>query len=266
MLNLEMIATEIRKDVVRMHQKGTNVASSMSPAEILAALYFHTLRIPSPDDPNRDRFILSKGHAASALYSVLCQKGFFDRSLLATYLADGSALTGHPSRHCVPGIEASTGSLGHGLALAVGLALTLRLDQKPSRVFVLLGDGELQEGSVWEAAALAARLQLDNLIILVDANRLQGYGRVDEIMPIRSFADKWRAFGWGTVEVDGHSIPDLCRTLDALPFTRGQPSAIVAHTVKGKGVAEMEDQLGWHYFSVPKEKVEPFLRELDGGR
>jgi transketolase len=258
------IATEIRKDVVRMHQRGTNVGSAMSAADILAVLYFDVMNISSADDPARDRFILSKGHAASALYSVLAQKGFFDRAALADFLADGSPLTGHPSRGNLPGIEASTGSLGHGLPIAVGMGLAAKADRLTHRIFVLLGCGELQEGSVWEGAILAARLKLDNLTIIVDANNLQGYGRARDIQPIETFAPKLKAFGWAVEEVDGHDHAKLGDVLGRAPFEAEKPSAVVAHTVKGKGVAEMEDELGWHYYSVPPEKIQPFLDELDG--
>ncbi len=257
------IATEIRKDVVRMHQRGTNVGSAMSAADILAVLYFDVMNIPSPDDPARDRFILSKGHAASALYSALAQKGFVDRSGLTDYLADGSALTVHPSRGNLPGIDVSTGSLGHGLAIAVGMGLAAKMGAHTYRVFVLLGCGEMQEGTVWEGAILAARLKLDNLTMIIDANNLQGYGRAQDIQPIETFSPKLRAFGWGVQEVDGHNHEELSAAFAGAPFETGRPSVVIAHTVKGKGVAEMEDRLGWQYFSVPAEKVQPFLDEID---
>jgi transketolase len=261
---LEALARDIRKDVVRMHRRGSNVASALSAVDILAVLYFDVMRIPSPDDPRRDRFILSKGHGASALYATLARRGFADPKLLETYLRDDSPLTGHSSKGLVPGIEVSTGSLGHGLAIGAGMALAARLDRREHRVFVLMGDGEIQEGSVWEAANLAARLRLDRLTAIVDVNRLQGYGRVDDIMPVASFADKWRAFGWAVQEADGHSPGDLSRRLRGVPFEPGKPSLLLAHTTKGKGVAEMEDCLGWHYFNVPDEKLDRFLEELDG--
>ena len=260
---LETIATEIRKDVVRMHRKGTNVGSAMSIADILAVLYFDVMNIPSPDDPHRDRFILSKGHAVSALYSALAQKGFFDRELLREYLCDGSPLMGHPSRGALPGIEVSAGSLGHALAITVGMAMAAGHDGATNRFFVLMGDGELQEGTVWEAAAQASRLHLDTVTAIVDANNLQGYGRAEDIMPIETFAEKFNAFGWHAVEVDGHDHDQLRRALGNVPAAAGKPTAVIARTIKGKGVAEMEDQLAWHYFSVPEDKLQPFLDELD---
>jgi transketolase len=164
----------------------------------------------------------------------------------------------------VQGIEVSTGSLGHGLAIGAGIALAAKRDRQSHRIFVLMGDGEQQEGSVWEAAVLAARLKLDNLIAIVDANRLQGYERTDAILPIDTLGDKWKSFGWSARQVDGHNLKQLARVFRGAPFSKGKPSAVIAHTVKGKGVAEMEDQLGWHYFSVPDNKLQPFCEELDG--
>lgn len=260
---LKTIATELRKNIVRMHQRGSNVGSAMSAADILAVLYFEVMNITSPDDPSRDRFILSKGHAASALYAALAKKGFIDTLLLKDYLADGSGLMGHPCQNTVPGVEVSTGSLGHGLPIAVGMAMAAKHDNKTYRIFVLMGDGECQEGSVWEGAMLAARLGLDNITIIIDANSLQGYGRAEDIQPIETLAPKFSAFGWEAREVDGHNLRQLIDALGAFPFAAGRPSAVIARTIKGKGVSEMEDKLGWHYFSVPAEKVKPFTNELD---
>ena len=262
--DLRRIATEIRKDVVRMHRRGSNVASAMSAADILAVLYFGVMNIPAPDDPGRDRFILSKGHAAAALYATLAHRGFVDRKLLGDFLADGSPLTGHPTAGNLPGVDVSTGSLGHGLPLAVGIALAAKKDGQPFRVFVLMGCGEMQEGSVWEGAMLAARLQLDNIIAVIDANNLQGYGRAEDIQPVDTFSAKLEAFGWAVKEGDGHDCAALSKTLRGAPFAKGKPSVVVAHTIKGKGVAEMEDRLGWHYFNVTEDKLDAFLEELDG--
>jgi transketolase len=260
---IEAIARQIRKDVLRMHRTGSNVGGAMSAADILAVLYFDVMRILSPNDPARDRFIMSKGHCVSALYSALSQKSFFDRSRLDEYCVDGRPLTGHPSRGAVPGIEASSGSLGHGLPMAVGMAWAAMKDGLPWRTYVLMGDGECQEGSVWEGATAAARLQLDNLAAIVDANNLQGYGRCEDIQPIETLAAKFEAFGWDARVVDGHDCAALSRALHATPFAPGKPSAVIAKTIKGKGVREMEDILGWHYFSVPEEKLPRFLDELD---
>jgi len=260
---IEEIARQIRKDVVRMHRTGSNVGGAMSAADILAVLYFDVMRIDAPDDPDRDRFIMSKGHCVSALYSALSQKGFFDRSRLEEYCVDGRPLTGHPTRGAVPGIEVSSGSLGHGLPVAVGMAWAAAKDGWPWRTYVLMGDGECQEGSVWEGAMTAARLRLANLTVVVDANNLQGYGRCEDIQPIETLAPKFEAFGWGTRIVDGHDCATLSRTLHKTPFIPNRPSVVIAKTVKGMGIREMENTLGWHYFSVPEEKLPRFLDELD---
>ncbi len=260
---IKEIARRIRKHVVKMHRVGPNVASSMSIADILAVLYFDAMRIDSPEDPDRDRFILSKGHAVSALYSVLAQKGFFDEKLLEQYLADQSPLTGHPVAGSVPGVEVSTGSLGHGLPIGAGLALAAKKDKRKHRIFVLMGDGECQEGSVWEGAMIAARLQLDNLAVIIDANNLQGYGRTDPILPGSSLKGIWESFGWAARRTDGHDVEGLKTLFSSLPFVKNRPSVIIAETIKGKGIAEMEDRMEWHYYSVPENKSAAFLAELD---
>ena len=261
---LETTARELRKAIVRMHRRGTCVGSAMSAAEIVSVLYFDVMKLDDPHDPDRDRFILSKGHAASVLYAALARKGFLHEGTLSEYLTDGSCLAGHPCRGELPGVEASTGSLGHGLPIAVGVSWAAKIDKRGYMTYVLMGDGECQEGSVWEGAMVADRLRLDNLVAIIDGNRIQGYGRVDDIQPVSTLGPKFEAFGWGVTEVDGHDVTALREALDSVPIREGAPTAIVAHTVKGKGVAEMEDDLGWHYYSVPEEKVEPFLRELDG--
>ena len=259
--SLRILALNMRQDIITMQQRGTGVASAMSIVDLLAVLYFKVMRIPTTDDPDRDRFILSKGHATSAIYSVLAHKGFLDPGRLATFLRDQSVLMGHPSRQILPGIETSSGSLGHGLAIGVGIAHGAKLDRRSFRAFVLLGDGELQEGSVWEAANLASRLGLDNLVAIVDANGLQGYDRVDNQMPLSSLADKWRAFGWHCLEIDGHDHASIAQAF--VGCSPGRPTAVIAHTVKGKGVGEMEDTLGWHYFNVSPEKSVQFSQELE---
>ncbi len=257
------IAKEIRKRIIKMHQKGPHVSATLSAVDILAVLYFDIMHIPSPFDPDRDRFILSKGHAASALYATLTKKGFIDEILLEQYLANNSTLYGHPVRGTAPGIEASTGSLGHGLSIGIGMAWAAKNNRKKFKIYVLMGDGECQEGSVWEAAILASRLKLDNIIAIIDANNLQGYEKVDNIQPVSSLKKKWEAFGWKVGEVDGHNVNKLKRVLKNLPHNTGKPYILIAHTVKGKGIAEMENKLEWHYFSVPKDKIESFIEELD---
>lgn len=259
---LRDISQQVRRQVVRMHQRGTNVASAMSVVDILVCLYFEVLSLSASDEKAADHFLLSKGHGVAALYATLAARGIIDPSLLDSFLEDGSPLTGHPARNSVPGIEFSTGSLGHGLPMAVGLAWAAKLAGATDRSYVLLGDGELQEGSVWEGAALASRLGLDNLVAMVDVNGLQGYGRVEELTPLACFAEKWRSFGWEAIEIDGHDHARIIDTLQSSPFELDKPSVILAKTVKGKGVKAMEDQLGWHYFSVPADRIEPFLEEL----
>jgi len=262
-INTEDISREIRKFVVKMHRIGPNVGSALSAVDIMAVLYFDIMNIDSPEDPKRDRFILSKGHAVSALYATLAKKGFFEESLLDEYLVDGGPLAGHPVRGNVPGIEVSTGSLGHGLSIAAGLAMAAKNDKRKYRIFVLMGDGECQEGSVWEGAIVASRLQLDNITVIIDANNLQGYERVENILPISSLKAIWENFGWSVVEVDGHDVRSLKKALSKLPLAKGRPSLVLARTVKGKGIAEMENNLGWHYYSVPADKVDSYLDELD---
>jgi transketolase len=264
-IGTKKIATEIRKKLVWMHQTGPHFGSAMSIVDILAVLYFRIMNVKTSDDPKRDRLILSKGHAVSAWYVTLAKKGFFDEALLDKYLADGGKLYGHPVRGSVPGIEASTGSLGHGLAIGAGMALAAKNDGKDYRIFVLMGDGELQEGSVWEAAMTASRLRLDNLIAVIDANNLQGFDRVENIQPVSTFRSKWEVFGWEVREVNGHDHDELEAVLGKVPFQEHKPSLVIARTVKGKGVEEMEGKFECHYFSVPKDKVESYLRELESG-
>jgi transketolase len=259
----EKRAREIRKRIIQMHRRGPSVGSSLSAVDILTVLYFEVMDIKTSDDPERDRFILSKGHAASALYATLAEKGFIRDEILEDYLKDGSILYGHPVKGSLPGIEASTGSLGHGLPIAIGIAWAAKNDNKKFKVYVLVGDGECQEGSIWEAANLATRLKLDNLVVIIDANNLQGYERVDNIQSINTFKSKWQAFGWVTREVNGHNISELKDVLKNIPFDKGKPSLIVARTVKGKGIREMENKLEWHYFSVPEDKVKLFIDELE---
>ena len=261
--NTKNIAREIRKSLVRMHTVGSHFGSAMSIVDILSVLYFRVLRIPSPTDPARDRFLLSKGHAASAWYATLARKEFCPAELLEQYARNGGPLCGHPVRGAVCGIEASTGSLGHGLPIGTGMAWAARNDRTGARVFVLMGDGEVQEGSVWEAAILAARLKLDNLAAIVDANGLQGFDRVENIQPTRTLPGKFAAFGWGVREADGHDHAALEGAFSALPFEPGKPSVLIAHTVKGKGIKDMEGKFESHYLSVPRDKVETYLQELE---
>ena len=235
-------------------------------ADLLAVLYGGILRVdPSrPGWPERDRFILSKGHGAAAGYAVLAEVGFFPVEWLETYCQDGSKLAGHLT-NTVPGVELSTGSLGHGLPVGAGMALAAKRDGNPARVFVLLSDGELDEGSNWEASLFAAHHQLENLVAIVDYNKIQSFGTVDEVLRLEPLADKWRAFGWACSEIDGHDHEAIRAALSAVPKEPGKPTVVVAHTIKGKGVSFMEDTLAWHYKSPSDEQLVQALHELEDG-
>jgi transketolase len=257
---LKLWAAKLRGRVVEMSHaaQAAHLASAMSCSDILAAAYWHALRIDpaKPEDPLRDRFILSKGHAAAALYSVLAMRGYFDSALLDTYCGDGGKLAEHPPAKGLPGVEAATGSLGHGLPIGVGMALSARIHQQRFRVFAVLSDGECNEGSVWEAAMFAAAQKLGNLCVIVDYNKWQATARSNETMALAPLRDKWVAFGWEAHEVDGHDVADLARRMAAITdVPEGKPVALVAHTVKGKGVSFMEDDNNWHYRAPTAEEV-----------
>ena len=264
---LKIVARDIRKDTLRMiaDAKSCHVGSCFSCIDILTALYFHSLRIntQNPLWPQRDRFIMSKGHGVAALYVTLAKRGFCSPDVLQHYAKDGSLLAGHVTCTAMPGIEASTGSLGHGLSIGVGMALALKKDQPQSKVYVLLSDGECDEGSTWEAALSAGHFRLDNLVAIVDYNKIQSYGAVAEVMGLEPFADKWRAFRFAVKELDGHDIPALIAAFDSLPLQRGKPTLILAHTTKGKGVSFMENKMEWHYHTPTMQQVDLAIEELD---
>jgi transketolase len=264
--DLAALSRRLRARVVEMsHVAETpHLGSSLSCIDMLVAAYWGFLRIDAtqPLDPNRDRFILSKGHAATALYAVLAERGFFDPKLLDTYNEDGAALPEHPGLQCVPGVEAATGSLGHGLPIALGMALAARIHNRPTRCVVLMSDGECEEGSVWEAAMFAPAQKLDTVTVMIDYNKWQATGRSDEIMALAPLAEKWRAFGWDACEVDGHDLDALLAALGREPDGTGRPRAIICHTVKGKGVSFMEDDNNWHYRIPTAEEVEKARVEL----
>ena len=259
-------ARAVRRAVVGMAHTGQtpHVGSALSCVDVMVALYFHALRAdpvaPRPDSD--DRFIMSKGHGCMAQYATLAERGYFPAARLAEYARNGGALAEHPGPGCVPGIDVATGSLGHGPAIATGLALARAHRGRPGRVFVLVSDGECNEGSVWEAAMFAAGRGLDRLAVVVDYNGLQAMGRCDDITALSPLADKWRAFGWATRELDGHDLGALVAAFDALPFEPGRPSALVARTVKGKGVSFMEDETEWHYRPPSADDLARALREL----
>lgn len=263
---LQEVARQVRLDIVEMlFRAGSgHLGGSLSATDILVALFFWRMR-HNPQDPcwlQRDRFVLSKGHAAPALYAVLSRLGYFPREELLTLRQFGSSLQGHPDSACTPGVEVPTGSLGQGLSIANGMALAARLNGGGARIYALLGDGEIQEGQIWEAAMSAAHYRLDNLVAILDRNRLQIDGRTADVMSIEPVAQKWAAFGWHTVEVDGHSIPALLATLQETDHVKDRPSMIVAHTVKGKGVSIFENQAKYHGVAPTKEEFEQALKEL----
>jgi len=268
-VHLRQLAAKVRRHSVEMthNAKASHVGSSLSMVELLAVLYGCVLRVnpTQPDWPERDRFILSKGHGCAAYYAVLAETGFFPLDWLATFYQDGSKLAGHATHTHVPGIEISTGSLGHGLSVATGMALTGKRDGLSWRVFCLLSDGECDEGSTWEPILFAPQHKLDNLIAIVDYNKIQSLGTVKEVIDLDPFADKWRAFGWAVREVDGHNLAEIEAVLTSLPFEPGRPSCVIAHTIKGKGVSFMEDRLLWHYRTPQGEEYAAALTELDGG-
>ena len=248
-----------------VHKAGaSHIGSCLSMADLLAVLYGGVLRVDpaQPSWADRDRFILSKGHGAAIVYAALAERGFFPLTWLDDFCRDGGKLAGHIIHREVPGVEVSTGSLGHGLSIGAGMALAGKRDRWPYRVFVLLGDGECDEGSIWEAALFAAHHHLDNLVVMVDYNKIQSFGTVQEVLDLEPFAHKWQAFRWSVQEIDGHDHRQIARALSSLPFASGNPSCLIAHTVKGKVVSFMENQLAWHYRSPNAEQLAQALSEL----
>lgn len=265
-MNSTDLALKIRKHVVRMTHlgKSSHIGSILSMADIIAVLYGSILDIrPSePRWPGRDRFILSKGHAGAGVYAVLAETGFFPVEELKTHYANGSRLSGHVSHKGIPGVEISTGSLGHGLPIGTGMALAAKLDDASHRIFVVLSDGECDEGSNWEAILFAAHHKLSNLIAIVDYNKIQSLAPVSETLALEPFADKWRAFGWDVAEVDGHDHVALTHILDHKPVLNAKPFCVIAHTTKGKGVSFMENSVLWHYRTAQGEEYVNAMLEL----
>ncbi|BDV44339.1 transketolase [Geotalea uraniireducens] len=263
---LEDKARQLRVAIVKTLHKSQSghTGGSLSAIDMVTALYFHTMR-HKPDEPawaGRDRFVLCKGHAAPALYVALAEAGYFPKEDLMTLRRLGSHLQGHPDSKVTPGVEVCTGSLGQGLSMANGMALGLRLDGSASRVYALLGDGELQEGQVWEAAMAAGHYKLDNLCALIDVNRLQIDGEVAKVMNVEPVTDKFRAFGWNVIDVDGHSMAAIVAALEQAATVKGQPTAIVARTVKGKGVSFFENKASYHGVAPSDEELPKALECL----
>ncbi len=261
------LAGNIRREILRMiyHTRSPHIGSAFSIVELLAALYFNIMSVDSnnPDWEERDRFILSKGHACAALYATLFHKNLISRETLDGFAINGGTLEHHPTRNTKFGIEISTGSLGHGLSIGAGIAIGAKYDKMGYRTFVLLGDGETNEGDIWESAMFASHHKLDNLIAIVDCNEIQAFGRTNEIVDLEPFAKKWDSFGWEVREIDGHKFEDIIDACRDVPFLAGKPSVIIAHTVKGKGVSFMEDTLLWHYRCPNEEDYTRALEEID---
>lgn len=263
---IEQTAREIRKTVYKIahYAGGGHMGSALSMADIISVLYFDNVLKYRASDPmweERDKFILSKGHACYALYAALAKAGFYPEEVLWSVGKPGSKFGGHPKMHEIPGIEASTGALGHGLSFAIGIAYANKVDHKESHVYVLLGDGECQEGSVWEGALSAPTLELDNLTVIIDHNKLQAMDDLENIVHMQPFADKWKAFGWNVLEIDGHDYGEINEAL----LTRKPriPTVIIANTIKGKGVSFMENVPIWHYRMPNSEELQVLFNDLD---
>jgi transketolase len=265
--HLASICLDVRRDIIQMiHAGGSgHPGGSLSLVEILTVLYFDAMNVmpEQPDWGDRDRLVLSKGHASSVLYSVLARRGFFPLSELTTFNAPGTRLQKHIDMHRVPGVDVSSGSLGHGLSVAVGMALADRIDGKDRKVYVVMSDGECQTGQVWEAAMAAAHFQLDHIIGFVDCNRLQTDGLVKDIMAIEPLVSKWRSFGWSVQRIDGHDLGEIRTAVRKASEARGRPHMILASTVKGKGISYIENSVPWHSHAISDEECQKAMAELD---
>lgn len=262
---LEKYADNIRKSVMEMayNAQSAHTGGSLSCVDLLTVLYFSIMKVnpQKPLDPDRDKFVFSKAHDCKALYAVLAERGYFDKKILSTYEKDGG-LPGHSTKQVVPGVEVSAGSLGHGLSIATGMAYVGKIDKKSHRIFAMLSDGECDEGSTWEAVLFAGHHKLDNLIAIIDYNKLQAYGRISEILELEPFVDKWKAFGWEVKEVDGHDVNKIESVLINLPFKKKKPSVLISHTIKGyKGVGRHINKVSSQYKPPTKEEYEDFMKE-----
>jgi len=265
--NIEKKANIIRRHIIKMisNAEGGHTGGALSIADIMAVLYFHILKIDpkNPEWEDRDRFVLSKGHASAAWYAALAEREYFSKEELLTFDHINSRLQGHPDMKRTPGVDMSSGSLGQGISAGLGMALAARYLKKTYRTFVILGDGETQEGQVWEAAMTAAHYKLDNLIAILDYNKLQLFGQTNTIMNIEPVIEKWQVFGWNTIEINGHRINEIIQALENAVKFEGKPTIIVAHTIKGKGVSFMENKVEWHALPPTKEQAEQALEELE---
>jgi transketolase len=266
-IELEKIAVQNRKNILRLMKAGRmgHIGGALSAIDIMTALYFEIMRVDpqNPDWPQRDRFVLSAGHKCLALYATLAEKGFFDSAILDTYGSLCSKLGGHPDMYKVPGVETNTGALGHGLSIAGGMAMGYKMDGLDARVYVVMGDGELAEGSNWEAAAAASHHKLDNLLVFVDRNHLQISGPTVDVMSYEPLDKRWQAFGWSVREIDGHDMKQIVENATDIPFEKGKPSVIIADTVKSKGLSFAENKVDYHYWKATDEDLKIAEQELN---
>ena len=264
---LKKIAVEVRKGIIEAvyNAKSGHPGGALSCADILTVLYFNQMNVDEkkPNDPNRDRLVLSKGHACPALYSVLAQKGYFDKELLKTFRKIGSDLQGHPDMKKVPGVDMTTGSLGQGLSAAVGMAIASKMDKAGCKVYCIVGDGEIEEGQVWEALTAASKNKLDNLCVILDNNNLQIDGEIEKVGGMNNLTERFQSFGINVINVDGHNIDNLIDAFTTAKQTKGKPSVIIAKTIKGKGVSFMENQAGWHGKAPNEEEHNLAMEELN---
>ena len=266
---LENIAKQIRLDIIEevYSAKSGHPGGALSAADILAVLYFHEMNIneKKPNMENRDRFVLSKGHASAALYATLANRGFFSIDILKTFRNINSNLQGHPDKNKVPGVDMTTGSLGQGLSAANGMAIAAKMDNKDYRVYCILGDGEIEEGQIWEAAMTSNKYKLDNLCVIVDNNNLQIDGTIEEVMSSYPIDEKFRSFGFEIIKIDGHDIEEIIKAFEVAKNIKGKPTCIIAKTVKGKGISYMENQVGWHGKAPNEEQYKEAIAELEKG-
>lgn len=263
---LKKVSTQVRREILKMsfRAKSAHTGGALSCVEIMTALYFNILHISPKDweNPLRDRVVFSKAHDAKVLYAMLAERGFFDKELLEGYEANNGLLPGHSTRHCVPGVEVSTGSLGHGLSMAAGMAYVGKLDEKKFRVFAVVSDGECDEGSTWEAILFAGHHKLDNLVAIVDYNKLQGFGFTKDILDLEPFVDKWKSFRWEVREINGHNFEEITEALSHLPFKSGKPSVVIANTIKGFGGPKAHiNQVSSQYKPPTDKEIEEILSE-----